>query len=72
MVHLKTWYVVSETKGQDQIRVIENGSKKSLGANRGICVEETGFRGDDKSNKAQNHFLGLVGIVKRLLTLKTL
>jgi hypothetical protein len=44
MVHLKTWYVVSETKGQDQIRVIENGSKKSLGANRGICVEETALR----------------------------
>jgi hypothetical protein len=43
MVHLKTWYVVSETKGQDQIKVIENGSKKSPGANRGICVEETGI-----------------------------
>ncbi|MGI1938875.1 hypothetical protein ACRN98_20390, partial [Shewanella oncorhynchi] len=41
MVHLKTWHVVSETKGQDQIRLIKNGSKKSLGANRGICVEET-------------------------------
>jgi hypothetical protein len=46
MVHLKTWHVVSETKGQDQIRVIENGSKKSLGANRGICVEETAHCGD--------------------------
>ncbi|MGI2189076.1 hypothetical protein ACROAG_19015, partial [Shewanella oncorhynchi] len=43
MVHLKTWHVVSETKGQDQIRLIKNGSKKSLGANRGICVEETEF-----------------------------
>ncbi|RBP72389.1 hypothetical protein DET47_1348, partial [Shewanella putrefaciens] len=31
----------SETKGQDQIRLIKNGSKKSPGANRGICVEET-------------------------------
>ncbi|MGL5026616.1 MAG: hypothetical protein ACRC6P_11645, partial [Shewanella oncorhynchi] len=41
MVHLKTWHVVSETKGQDQIRLIKNGSKKSPGANRGICVEET-------------------------------
>lgn len=30
------------------------------------------LRGDNKSNEAQNHFLGLVGIVKRLLTLKTL